>query len=173
MQSERSPHISEEAPQEYQTREWPYPLQPALQTISQTQFVSGGQTTFNSVGDPTIVFNAFINTIDRLERLLDHETAMLSEHQLLAFDDFNRKKSHGLLELRRAIDAMHGLDRVDLGFDAKPVLARLRMKLQKNLMMLQTHLDAARAVAAIIARTIQEHESDGTYTQAVIHKETI
>jgi hypothetical protein len=173
MQSERSPHISEEALQEYQSQEWPHQLQPVLQAVSQTQFISGGRTSFTSAGDPAIVFNAFVNTVVRLERLLDRETAMLSEHQILAFDDFNRKKCHGLLELRRAIDAMHGLDRADLGFDAKPVLAQLRMKLQKNLMMLQTHLDAARSVAAIIARTIQEHESDGTYTQAVIHKETI
>jgi hypothetical protein len=48
--------------------------------------------------------------------------------------------------------------------DLKAALAGLREKLQKNLAILQTHLDAVGAIAAIISRAIQEHESDGTYT---------
>jgi hypothetical protein len=51
-----------------------------------------------------------------------------------------------------------------LGLDPKPIIARLRGKLQSNLTVLQTHLNAVAAIAAIIARTIEEQESDGTYT---------
>jgi hypothetical protein len=111
-----------------------------------------------------IIFDAFNNAVDRLERLLDRETAMLIEHQPIALDDFNRKKRHGLLELSRAMDAMRGLHHDFHGHDPKVPLARLRVKLQKNLMILQTHLDAVGAIAAIIGRAIQDHESDGTYT---------
>jgi hypothetical protein len=75
-----------------------------------------------------------------------------------------------LLELRRAIDAVRSLGCESMGLDPKPALAQLRVKLQKNLLVLQTHLDAAKAIAGVIARSVQEHESDGTYTPAVIHK---
>ena len=47
-----------------------------------------------------------------------------------------------------------------------PQLARLRASLVRNQTALQIHLDAVREVAAIIARSIQEVESDGTYSQA-------
>lgn len=111
-----------------------------------------------------IVFDALINAVERLERLLDKETTMLIEHQPVTFDDFNHKKRHGLLELSHAMDAMRGLDRDCHSHDPKAPLARLRVKLQKNLVILQTHLDAVGTIAAIIARAIHEHESDGTYT---------
>jgi len=114
--------------------------------------------------DPAIAFRAFINTVERLERLLDQETAALREHKLITLDDFNQKKSHGLLELRRTIGGIRELHFESLGLDPKPIIARLREKLQNNLTVLQTHLNAVAAIAAIIARTIEEQESDGTYT---------
>ena len=110
-----------------------------------------------------IIFDNFMNAIERLERIIDKETALLMEHQPISFDDFNHKKRHSLLELSRALDAIHALGhRLDLAPNAS--LKRLRIKLQKNLSILQTHLNAAGAVATIIARTIHQHESDGTYT---------
>jgi hypothetical protein len=111
-----------------------------------------------------IIFGTFNNAIERLECLLDKETAMLVEQQPFALDEFNHKKRHGLLELSRAMDAMRELDRNLLCHDLKTPLARLRVKLQNNLAILQTHLDAVGAIAGIIARAIQEQESDGTYT---------
>ncbi len=43
-------------------------------------------------------------------------------------------------------------------------LERLRAKLEKNLAVLDIHLKAVRQVCALIARTIEENDSDGTYT---------
>lgn len=111
-----------------------------------------------------IIFDAFVNAVERLEGLVDKETTMLIEHQPIALDDFNHKKRHGLLELSRAMDAVRGVDRDFLAPDPKVALARLRVKLQNNLAILQTHLDAVGEIAAIISRAIQEHDSDGTYT---------
>ena len=119
---------------------------------------------FGKEAHAEIVFDAFINAVERLEQLLDKETTMLIEHQPITFDDFNHKSRHGLLELSRAMDAMRGLDRDSRSHDPKAPLTRLRMKLQKNLVTLQTHLDAVGTIAAIIARAMHEHESDGTYT---------
>ncbi len=114
--------------------------------------------------DPESAFRAFINTVERLERLVDQETATLREHRLIALDEFNQKKRHGLLELRRTIGGIRARQFEHFGLDPKSVVTRLRGKLRTNLAMLQTHLDAVAAIAAIIARAIEEQESDGTYT---------
>ena len=113
-----------------------------------------------------IIFDSFMNAIERLERIIDKETVLLMEHRPISFDDFNHKKRHSLLELSRSLDAIRALGhRLDLAPNAS--LKRLRIKLQNNLIILQTHLNAAGAVATIIARTIHEHESDGTYTPVI------
>jgi hypothetical protein len=79
---------------------------------------------------------------------------MLIEHQPITFDDFNHKKRHGLLELSR--DAMRGIDRDSRSHEPNAPLTRLRMKLQKNLVILQTHLDAVGTIAVIIARAMHD-----------------
>jgi hypothetical protein len=133
------------------------------------QLGQSGMKGYAEQSGPSCAFRAFINTAERLERILDQETAALREHKLIALDEFNQKKSHGLLELRRTI-AGCALQFETLGLNPKPVLTRLRAKLQSNLAALQTHLDAVAAIAAIIARTIEEQESDGTYSPADSHK---
>jgi hypothetical protein len=144
---------------------------PACTDERQSELVPKAQIHSAGQASPAAVLNVLIETAGRLEQLLIEETAMLSKHSVIAFDDFNRKKSQGLLELRRAIDAARGLPCLGSGLDPKPAFAQLRRRLQENLSVLRTHLDAAKAVAAIITRSIQEHESDGTYTPAAFHKE--
>ncbi|HUI20873.1 MAG TPA: hypothetical protein VLZ74_07490 [Methylocella sp.] len=112
-----------------------------------------------------IAFAVFNNVIERLERLLEKETAMLIQQQPIALEDFNYKKRHGLLELSRAMDSMRSIHYRIFAHDPRAALARLRVKLESNLTILQTHLDAVGAIASIIACAIQEQESDGTYTQ--------
>lgn len=111
-----------------------------------------------------VMLEAFVNAVERLERILDLETEMLKQNKPVTLHDFNHKKSYGLLELRRTMNAMRALDYCAFDGDAKAPLARLRVKLERNLAILQTHLKAVGEIAAIIARAIQDHESDGTYT---------
>ena len=111
-----------------------------------------------------LAISAFINTIERLEQLLDQENTALRENRLAALEEFNQKKSQALLELHRTTGTIGELRFDRLGIDYRPRFGRLRQKLQDNLAVLQSHLDAVAAVAAIIARTIEDHESDGTYT---------
>lgn len=103
---------------------------------------------------------AFARTIERTERLVELETAALQQYKPIDFADFNNKKSHALLELSRAMRA--------LGPSCEPRtlmdLGRLRSKLEKNLSVLEVHLKAVRQVCALIARTIEDDDSDGTYT---------
>ncbi len=110
------------------------------------------------------MLEAFVNAIERLEGVLDQETQMLDQNMPIAFHDFNHRKSHGLLELSRAMIACRALDRSAFDAETSAPLARLRVKLESNLASLQTHLTAVGEIAAVIARAIQDHELDGTYT---------
>ena len=68
-----------------------------------------------------------------------------------------------MLELTRAIRLAS-----DIQADPRitPHLTHLRASLIRNQAALQIHLDAVREVSAIIAKSIQEVESDGTYSLA-------
>jgi hypothetical protein len=110
------------------------------------------------------MLEAFVNAVERLEGVLDQETQMLDQNRAIALHDFNHRKSHGLLELSRAMTACRALDSSAFEFESRIPLARLRVKLESNLASLQTHLTAVCEIAAVIARAIQDHESDGTYT---------
>ena len=56
--------------------------------------------------DMAIIFDAFVNAVGKLEGILDKETMMLIEQRMIALEEFNHKKRHGLLELSRAMDAI-------------------------------------------------------------------
>jgi hypothetical protein len=109
----------------------------------------------------TAMLDAFLNTLERLEQVIDTETAALQEYNSVDLSEFNHKKRHGVLELSRA---MRVLDEETLEFAQGP-LQRLRDKVEKNLSILEIHMRAVHAVSEIIARAIQERESDGTYSR--------
>jgi hypothetical protein len=102
-----------------------------------------------------------LNAIERLKTTIDEETEKLEVRAVVDFDSFSQRKNRGLLELTRAMRLMNGE-----GVDPRvmPQLTGLRASLVRNQVALQVHLDAVREVSAIIARSIQEVESDGTYS---------
>lgn len=106
---------------------------------------------------------AFRGTIERLEQIIDLETATLQQHVPVDLRGFNHKKSHGLLELTRALRTM---DKVAFDQASVASLERLRGKLGKNLAVLDSHLRAVRQVSGLIARAIEDGDSDGTYSVA-------
>lgn len=110
-----------------------------------------------------VVNDAFPNAVSRIERILEQEAVLLQRHEIGALRELNIKKSRGLLELTRAMRALQGVDRSSWGFDPAKLLAQLRERLETNRNTLEMHLKAAREVALVIARAIEEHESDGTY----------
>ncbi len=115
------------------------------------------------------MIDAFANAVNRIERLLDQEAILLVRHEIGALRELNIKKSQGLLELSRAMQALHSVDRASWGFDPTALLARLREKLEANRRILDRHLKAAREVALVIACAIEAHESDGTYGAGAGH----
>ncbi|WP_245474514.1 hypothetical protein [Bradyrhizobium sp. Leo121] len=102
-----------------------------------------------------------LNAIERLTATIDEETDKLENRAQVDFDSFSQRKNRGLLELTRAMRVTQGIE-----FDPRVVahLTRLRASLVRNQAALQMHLDAVREVSAIIAKSIQEVESDGTYS---------
>ena len=102
-----------------------------------------------------------LSAIERLKATIDEETEKLELRALVDFDGFSQRKNRGLLELTRAMRLTQGAD-VDPRVVAH--LTRLRASLVRNQAALQMHLDAVREVSAIIAKSIQEVESDGTYS---------
>jgi hypothetical protein len=100
-------------------------------------------------------------TIDKLEDLIDEETSALKTHRAVDLRDYNNRKSQTLLELTR-LTRMVGPATVDAEFKAR--LESIRTKLNINRGVIQMHLEAVREIAALVSSSIQEADSDGTYT---------
>jgi hypothetical protein len=107
---------------------------------------------------------AFSQTVERIERLVDLETATLQQYRPIDFSEFNHRKSHAILELSRSIRALGSEAHGD---SARGKLERLSGKLERNLATLEIHLKAVRQVCAVISRAIQSEESDGTYSSSI------
>jgi len=111
--------------------------------------------------------DAFTNAVTRIERLLDQEAILLEHRDIGALQELNTKKSQGLLELSRTMQALHGVDRASWGIDPTVLLSRLRDKLETNRKILDLYLRASREVSLVIAKAIEEQDSDGTYGAGV------
>lgn len=103
-------------------------------------------------------------TIDRLEDLIDEETAALRSNRSPDLREFNNRKSQALLELSRVTRVVGNLT---IDGELADRLAVLQQKLETNRGLIKMHLDAVREIAALVSGSIQEAESDGTYTPAV------
>lgn len=101
--------------------------------------------------------------IERLEQVLDHETTAIATLTVDDLKELNRRKSLCLLELTRAARPLETRG-------APPALRErldhLRDAIAVNQSVLETHLEAMREIAATIAQSMQERDSDGTYSGA-------
>jgi hypothetical protein len=155
--SEEQRHATNPAAE--QERSQPQPDVPAL-----SQQVLPAAGTEQSVPGQWLGTNtSTLSAIERLKATIDKETEGLENRTPVDFDTFSQRKNRGLLELTRAMRLTQGV-----GVDPRvvPHLADLRASLVRNQAALQMHLDAVREVSAIIAKSIQEVESDGTYSLA-------
>jgi hypothetical protein len=117
-------------------------------------------------GDERIAaaFGVIVKAAERLELVIDQETAALQARTGVDLKDFNDRKSLGLLELTRAMRHVEGVA-PDQALHAR--LSRLRGKLEINQAALRTHLEAVREISAIVADAMRNAESDGTYTPSI------
>lgn len=106
-------------------------------------------------------FGALLEAMDRIGSIVDTETEALRQLRVVDLADFNNRKSRGLLDLTRAFRALEG-ERLDERAAAR--LKQLRAKLEANQAALSMHLAAAREITTIVAQSIRDSESDGTYS---------
>lgn len=102
--------------------------------------------------------------IGRLEQAVEQETAALKERRAIDLEQFSQRKSHGLLEITRA---MRGVDPSALGREIVERVRALKAKLEVNRAALEMHLKATQEIAGLVAATIRDQESDGTYGYGV------
>jgi hypothetical protein len=100
--------------------------------------------------------------IERLQATLDAENAKIASGERVDFQDFNMRKSQGLLELTRLMPLFAG---AEIDMTLRVALVGVRTKLEDNRRLLRVQLKAVQEVSEIIARTIQAGQSDGTYSE--------
>lgn len=104
---------------------------------------------------------ALTQALQRLEQAVTQETAALKQRKAADLREFNSRKSHGLLELTRAMRAIDGTT------PDESTLVRVRAlkaALGNNLAALEVHLRAAREVTNVVADAMRQADSDGTYS---------
>jgi hypothetical protein len=99
--------------------------------------------------------------IERLRRIVEAENEQIARGGLVDYEAGNLRKSQGLLELDRLRPV---LATVPPGAPLRAAFCDLQAILEINRERLGTQLMAARTVANLIARTIREGQSDGTYS---------
>ncbi len=104
---------------------------------------------------------AALPVVERLVAFIDAENRDLEEGRRVQYEAYSQSKNQGLLELNRLAPALGGATAAGPLRDA---LAALHTKLEINRRALAVQLKACHAVSEIIARAIQDGQSDGTYT---------
>jgi hypothetical protein len=110
------------------------------------------------------VYGPVERVIERLTEVVDQETAALRARITAGLQDFNNRKSQGLLDLNRVLRQYDGAA-IDKAVLVR--LADLRARLDLNRAVLQMHLEAVREVAGVVADAIRDAESDGTYSPLI------
>jgi hypothetical protein len=104
---------------------------------------------------------AALPIVERLVATIEAENRDLEQGRRVKYEAYSQSKNQGLLELNRLALALGGATAAGPLHDA---LAELHAKLAINRRALAVQLKACQAVSEIIARAIQEGQSDGTYT---------
>ncbi|MEC5291001.1 hypothetical protein VSX64_10615 [Aurantimonas sp. C2-6-R+9] len=99
--------------------------------------------------------------VDRLETALATETDALSAGKALDLMEITARKNQSLLELSRLARRAEALQEDP---DARERLTGLAKVIEQNRRALELHVRASHEISALIARSITDAESDGTYS---------
>ena len=104
---------------------------------------------------------AALPIVERLIATIDAENRDLAQGRPAQYEAYSLRKNQGLLEPNRLIQALH---RALAPGRLREALTDLSAKLEANRRALAVQLRACAAISEIIARAIQDGQSDGTYT---------
>jgi hypothetical protein len=109
--------------------------------------------------------SAFLAVVDRVEAIVDAETQALTRNIPADMTEIGNRKRQGLLDMSRTLKAA-----VAEGprADIRDRLASFSTKLDRNRKVLGAQLLAVREIAEIVAQTLRDAESDGTYSASAL-----
>ena len=112
---------------------------------------------------PTSMFSfaAFEAVAERLEAVLDTETDALKTNRPCDMNEICQRKRQSLLELSRFLPRLATSEERE---GARSRLGTLTVKLEHNRQAIDVQLRAVREISDIIASSMREAESDGTYS---------
>ncbi len=136
-----------------------------LATHAQRQYASAGAVAASrdpvSPNSPGRGPQGLLTTIDRLQAVLEEETALLQTRATPQLTEFIAKKNQALWELSRALR-----DNRQAAGDPQIAarISELTRALAANQVLLHRHLSAAQEISEILTNAVRAAESDGTYT---------
>lgn len=113
-------------------------------------------------GEHVSVRSYAIEAVERIESLIREETGALNSSAAFDLAGSNNRKSHSILDFNTAMSRLRPSD-IDEEFRGR--LAHLRLSLSENMALLKLHLTAAQEISALLSRTAQNADSDGTYSR--------
>lgn len=105
---------------------------------------------------------ALMTAIRRALDVVEAETLALRDNASADLKVFEHRKSQVLLDLERARQAVPAYALTE---DIKELLERLRLALQDNMTLLFRHLSAVKEISDLVAQSMLDAESDGTYAR--------
>jgi hypothetical protein len=102
--------------------------------------------------------------IERLIEAVESETQALQRPGPIDYRAHSQQKSQALLELSRLEPKLAGVKSQP---GTRAALAKLIGRLEENQKLLHARLRAARTIAEVVSRAINEGQSDGTYSSQI------
>jgi hypothetical protein len=99
--------------------------------------------------------------VGRIENTIEEETAGIRTNPDFDIRASNARKSRYLYELNKAA---RNINLGEISPEQREQLSGLRDKLAANEAVIRAHINAVTEVAALIQKTIQRAETDGTYS---------
>jgi len=100
--------------------------------------------------------------IHRALNVVEAETRALRDGGGTDLKAFEYRKSQALLDLSRARQSVSS---TALGQEIRDLLESLRVSLKDNMQLLSRHLAAVKEIADLVAQSMLDAESDGTYAR--------
>ncbi|AQS40923.1 MAG: Hypothetical protein BHV28_02000 [Candidatus Tokpelaia hoelldobleri] len=101
-----------------------------------------------------------------LIEVVDHESGLLEQYRNPDYSEINARKARGIRVLNQTMTEyateLNEMERVEV----EQHLATLQVRLDRNRVLLEMHLDAVGEMAQLLQQAYDEQEADGTYDPA-------
>lgn len=104
--------------------------------------------------------------IRSLIEIVDHESSLLEQYRNPDYSEINARKARGIRVLNQTMTEyateLNEMERIEV----EQHLATLQVRLDRNRVLLEMHLDAVGEMVQLLQQVCDEQEADGTYDPA-------